>query len=125
MSPPEAVIAVDPPHADITVRRHKSSACLLARVAGPSRGTARPETDFKYVGPSEQSGWMPGHVPLFLQWFPEQLDPRSMVKFLENGREYVVGRAPTSDFFLQNLAADSGISGQHLKIKVSPDKSRC
>jgi len=76
------------------------------------------DTEFKYVGSIEQYGWKAGQVPLFLEWYPEKLDRRSTLKFFESGREYTVGRSPSCDIFLQNLDHDSGISAQHLKIKV-------
>lgn len=95
-------------------------------IATPSRRDGRvsaryaPEadTEFKYVGSIEQYGWKPGQVPLFLEWYPEKLDRRSSRKFFESGKEYIIGRAPTCDIFFQNSDAESGISGQHLTIKV-------
>jgi hypothetical protein len=76
------------------------------------------DTDFKYIGSIEQYGWKAGQVPLFLEWYPEKLDRRSTLKFFENGKEYVIGRSPACDIFFQNSEPDSGISAQHLKIKV-------
>lgn len=76
------------------------------------------DTEFKYMGSIEQHGWKPGQVPLFLEWYPEKLDRRSTLKFFENGREYVIGRSPSCDIFFQNMEPDSGVSGQHLSIKV-------
>jgi len=78
-----------------------------------------PPTDFEYVGSIEGSGWKPGHVPLFLEWYPENLDRRSVCKFFESGRKYTVGRSPACDFYFPNCEYDSGISGNHLTIKVS------
>ena len=77
----------------------------------------QPDTEFKYVGSIEEHGWKAGQVPLFLEWYPEKLDRRSTLKFFESGREYAIGRSPSCDIFFQN-SADSGISAQHLKIKV-------
>ena len=85
-----------------------------------TRYTPEADTEFKYVGSIEQYGWKPGQVPLFLEWYPEKLDRRSSLKFFESGKEYVIGRAPSCDIFFQNPDAESGISGQHLKIKVPP-----
>jgi hypothetical protein len=82
-----------------------------------SRG--QPDTDFKYAGSIEECGWKAGQVPLFLEWYPEKLDRRSTLKFFESGREYTIGRSPSCDIFFQNSEPDSGISAQHLKIKVS------
>lgn len=76
------------------------------------------DTDFKYIGSIEQYGWKAGQVPLFLEWYPEKLDRRSSLKFFENGKEYIFGRSPACDIFFQNCESDSGISAQHLKIKV-------
>ena len=76
------------------------------------------DTEFKYVGSIEQYGWKAGQVPLFLEWYPEKLDRRSTLKFFESGREYVIGRSPSCDIFFQNSEPDSGISAQHLKLKV-------
>jgi len=87
---------------------------LNKRVAG----RLDPDTDFKYVGSIEECGWKPGQVPLFLEWYPKKLDRRGMLKFFESGREYVVGRASTCDIYFQNAEPDSGISSEHLKIKV-------
>jgi hypothetical protein len=81
-------------------------------------GRLAPDTDFKNVGSIEKFGWKQGQVPLVLEWFPEKLDRRSVWKFFENGREYVVGRDATCDIFFQNAEPDSGISSKHLKIKV-------
>jgi hypothetical protein len=78
-----------------------------------------PDTGFYYHGSIEQYGWKPGQVPLFLEWYPEKLDRRSSLKFFENGKEYIIGRSNTCDIFFQNSEHDSGISAQHLKIKVS------
>ena len=78
----------------------------------------QPDTEFKYVGSIEQYGWKAGQVPLFLEWYPEKLDRRSSLKFFESGREYAIGRSPSCDIFFQNSEPDSGISAQHLKIKV-------
>ena len=84
----------------------------------PARYAPEADTEFKYVGSIEQYGWKQGQVPLFLEWYPEKLDRRSSLKFFESGREYVIGRAPTCDIFLKNSDVESGISAQHLKIKV-------
>ena len=94
-------------------------------ISSPNRNSARvsrtptEDTDFKYVGSIEQYGWKQGQVPLFLEWYPEKLDRRSTLKFFESGREYVIGRSPVCDIFFQNSEPDSGISAQHLKIKVA------
>jgi FHA domain len=77
-----------------------------------------PDTGFYYHGSIEQYGWKPGQVPLFLEWYPEKLDRRSKTKFFESGKEYIIGRSPSCDIFFQNSEHDSGISAQHLKIKV-------
>jgi hypothetical protein len=78
-----------------------------------------PDTGFYYHGSNEEIGWKPGHVPLFLEWYPEKLDRRSTLKFFEYGKEYIIGRSPQCDIFFQNSEHDSGISAQHLKIKVA------
>jgi len=88
-----------------------------ARVANRSLKLP-PPTDFEYVGSIEASGWKPGQVPLFLEWYPENLDRRSVCKFFESGREYTMGRSPACDFYFPNCEYDSGISGNHLTIKV-------
>lgn len=80
--------------------------------------SCQPDTEFKYVGSIEKHGWKAGQVPLFLEWYPEKLDRRSTLKFFESGREYAIGRSPSCDIFFQNSEPDSGISAQHLKIKV-------
>lgn len=87
------------------------------RVSGHT-SLGKADTEFKYVGSIEQYGWKSGQVPLFLEWYPEKLDRRSNLKFFESGREYTVGRSPSCDIFFQNSEPDSGISAQHLKIKV-------
>jgi len=93
------------------------------RVAG--RLAREPDTDFKYVGSIEEFGWKQGQIPLFLEWFPEKLDRRSVLKFFESGREYIIGRAPNCDIYFQNAEPDSGISSQHLKIKVHLYPASC
>ena len=102
-----------PPHPAIS----SNSSSRDSRVSGHlSRG--QPDTEFKFVGSIEQFGWKAGQVPLFLEWYPEKLDRRSTLKFFESGREYAIGRSPSCDIFFQNSDPDSGISAQHLKIKV-------
>ena len=91
--------------------------------SGDERVSARPNgeassTEFTYVGSMERGGWKAGQVPLILEWYPEKLDRRSTHKFFESGREYVIGRSPACDIYFQNAEPDSGISAQHLKIKV-------
>ena len=83
------------------------------------------QTQFTYMGSAEQRGWESGHVPLFLKWFPENLDRRSNFKFFQSGREYSMGRSPNCDFFFKNTEEDSGISELHLKIKVPNHFPRC
>jgi len=87
------------------------------RVAAPVC-TAQPDTQFKYTGSAEERGWGPGKVPLFLEFFPEKLDWRTSLEFLDSGREYTMGRSPNCDFFFKNTEVDSGISAMHLKIEV-------
>ena len=82
------------------------------------------DTDFKFVGSIEEKGWKPGQVPLRIEWYPEKLDRRSFLKFFESGKEYVIGRAPSCDIFIQSPDAESGISGQHMSIKVPTSSSR-
>jgi hypothetical protein len=82
-------------------------------------------TQFNYMGSAEQRGWEPGHVPLFLKWFPEKFDRLSNLEFFESGREYSMGRSPNCDFFFKNTEADCGISALHLKMKVPNHFPRC
>jgi hypothetical protein len=102
------------PHQSV-IRSNSSSRHDLVSTSS-SRGQS--DTEFKYVGSIEQYDWKAGQVPLFLEWFPEKLDRRSTLKFFESGGEYTVGRSPSCDIFFQNSDPDSGISAQHLKIKV-------
>ena len=119
-SAPNASSGVHP--GAIRTPRHFSCPSAIMSPSSPRRervaGRLKPDTDFKYVGSIEGSGWKRGQVPLVLEWYPEKLDRRSMLKFLESGREYVVGLDPICDIFFQTTDPDSGISGQHLKIKV-------
>jgi len=106
----------------IRTPRHSSCPSAIMSPSSPRRervaGRLTPDTDFKYVGSIEESGWEPGQVPLFLHWYPAKLDRRSMLKFLESGREYILGLDPICDIFFQTTDPNSGISGQHLKLKV-------
>jgi len=72
------------------------------------------EPTFQYPLSLNEFNWAPHQIPIFLRW--SQCDRQSSSKpaVFEAGKEYIIGRSPSSDI----VVTRPGIDGRHVILKV-------